>query len=308
MTVQVPAKINLSLSVGRRQADGYHALRTVFQAVSLHDRVTATVADELRVTVRASRLPDREIVGVPVDATNLAARAAAALAEGTGCRPDVRLDIVKAIPVAGGMAGGSADAAGALVACDALWATGLDRAALAAVGARVGSDVPFCLYGGTALGTGRGERVTPTLTRGRYHWVLALAEDGLSTALVYAELDRQRADTARRTVRVEPDASGVLSALRSGDAVALGRALTNDLQPAAIRLRPSLQRTLEAGRDLGALGGLVSGSGPTCVFLAASAPAADELAASLAGAGVCRTVRRVDGPVPGARVLPEGVG
>lgn len=237
---------------------------------------------------------------VPVDDGNLAWRAAALLAEHTGRRPDVALHITKAIPVAGGCAGGSADAAAALVACDAVWGTGMTRDGLAALGARLGSDVPFALHGGTALGTGRGERLTPVLARGSWSWVLALAEVGLSTPAVYAELDRQR---ERGPVGVAGDPSAVLAALRTDDAEALGRALHNDLQPAALSLAPRLRRVLSAGRELGALGGLVSGSGPTVALLARDPAAADVLAAELAAEGVCRAVRRADGPAPGARVV-----
>jgi 4-diphosphocytidyl-2-C-methyl-D-erythritol kinase len=213
---------------------------------------------------------------------------------------DVALSITKAIPVAGGLAGGSADAAAALVACDALWGTGMSKDGLAALAARLGSDVPFSLHGGTALGTGRGERLTPVLARGSFSWVLALAEGGLSTPSVYGQLDLQR-ETG--PVRVVSEPSAVLAALRSGDAAALGRALDNDLQPAALSLAPHLRRLLAAAADLGALGCVVSGSGPTVALLARDPDAADELAASLAAEGVCRAVRRADGPVPGARIV-----
>jgi 4-diphosphocytidyl-2-C-methyl-D-erythritol kinase len=218
----------------------------------------------------------------------------------TGREPLVALTVRKSIPLAGGCAGGSADAAAALVACDALWGTAMSRDDLAVLGARLGSDVPFSLHGGTALGTGRGEQLTPVLGHGSYSWVLALADGGLSTPEVYAELDRQR-DTG--PVGVVSDAASALSALRSGDAVALGHALANDLQAPAITLRPSLRLLLDTGKDLGALGGIVSGSGPTVAFLARNEDHAVALAAALAGQGVCRTVRRADGPVPGARVV-----
>ena len=214
--------------------------------------------------------------------------------------PAVTVAIRKGIPVAGGMAGGSADAAAALVACDALWGTGLGRDELATVAAGLGSDVPFSLHGGTALGTGRGERLTPVLAHGGYSWVFALADGGLSTPDVYAELDRQR---ATGPVGVAADPSGVLSALRSADPVLLGRALLNDLQEPATALRPSLRALLEAGREHGALGSVVSGSGPTCAFLCRDDAHAVALAATLSGLGLCRTVRRAEGPVPGARVL-----
>ncbi len=293
--VRAPAKVNLHLSVGRLRPDGYHDLTTVFHAVDLHDELEATAGEGVTVTVTGE---GAELV--PRDDTNLAVRAAQLLAEQAGRRADVALTIRKAIPVAGGCAGGSADAAAALVACDALWGTALSREALAALGARLGSDVPFALHGGTALGTGRGERLTPVLAQGGTSWVLALGDGGLSTPEVYAELDRQR-DAGPVGVVTEP--SQVLAALRSGDAAALGRALSNDLQPASLALAPRLRRVLEAGRELGALGVLVSGSGPTVALLAADPAAADELAAALTARGLCRTVRRADGPAAGARVV-----
>jgi 4-diphosphocytidyl-2-C-methyl-D-erythritol kinase len=297
--VRAPAKINLSLSVGPLRADGYHSLSTVFCAVSLTDVLTATPAESLAITVDG-----QDAAGVPTDERNLALRAARALADAAGVEPRVALALHKSVPVAGGMAGGSADAAAALVACDALWGTGLDSAALARIGATLGSDVPFALHGGLALGTGRGEVLTPVLgASATYEWVVALADGGLSTPAVYTELDRQRAAAPVPGLASRPDA--VLAALRAGDAGRLGRALANDLQLAAVALRPELSRTLAAGLDLGALGGVVSGSGPTCVFLAGSDRHAAALASGLRAAGVARAVLRARGPVPGPRVLDE---
>jgi 4-diphosphocytidyl-2-C-methyl-D-erythritol kinase len=295
VTVRAPAKLNLHLSVGRRRPDGFHDLTTVFHAVGLYDEVDAVRADALTVTVAGEGAD-----AVPTDRDNLAVRAAALLGMETGHEPVVALTLRKGIPVAGGCAGGSADAAAALVACDALWGTGLSRDELLGLATRLGSDVPFSLHGGTALGTGRGERLTPVLGHGAYSWVLALADGGLPTGEVYAELDRQR-DSG--PVGVVSDASAVLSALRRGDAVALGHVLANDLQAAAIALRPTLRLLLDTGKDLGALGGIVSGSGPTVAFLARNEEHAVGLAAALAGQGVCRAVRRADGPAHGARIV-----
>jgi 4-diphosphocytidyl-2-C-methyl-D-erythritol kinase len=292
----VPAKINLFLGCGLLRDDGFHDLTTVFHAVSLFDEVTVCEAEALAVEV----LGEGEH-SVPLDDGNLAVRAARLLGERLGIDPDVRVQLRKAIPVAGGMAGGSADAAGTLVALDTLWGAGLSRDELEELAAELGSDVPFALHGGTALGRGRGEQLTSVLARGDYHWVFALADDGLSTPQVFAELDAWRAASSPRPV---PSPDAVLTALRTGNAVALGAALENDLEVAAIRLRPSLRRTLDAGRQLGALGAVVSGSGPTCAFLAASSADALGLAASLSAAGVCRAVRTAHGPVPGARVVP----
>jgi 4-diphosphocytidyl-2-C-methyl-D-erythritol kinase len=204
--------------------------------------------------------------------------------------------------VAAGLAGGSADAAATLVACDALWGCGLGREQLSKVAARLGSDVPFLLTGGTALGTGRGERISPVLATARWHWVLAIAESGLSTPDVYAELDRRR-DSDVLVAAGSPDA--LLGAVRRTDPADLGRLLANDLQPAALSLRPALRRTLRAGTELGAVGAVVSGSGPTCAFLARSEQDAVRLAAALGAEGVCRTVRTATGPVPGARIVEQ---
>ncbi|WP_200827260.1 4-(cytidine 5'-diphospho)-2-C-methyl-D-erythritol kinase [Thermomonospora echinospora] len=297
MTVRVPAKVNLQLAVGPLRDDGYHDLVNVFHAVSLFDEVTAAPADALSVTVEGG-----SIEGVPVNADNLAARAALLLAERLGVAPNVALTIRKTIPVAGGMAGGSADAAAALVACARLWGAGDADADLWEPAAILGSDVPFALLGGTALGTGRGEVLTPVQTAGRFHWVFALADGGLSTPAVYAECDRLREAEGWRPA--PPQASqDLMAALAAGDAHALGAALGNDLQPAALSLRPALRDTLAAGREHGALGALVSGSGPTCAFLAESADHAGELTAALSKAGVARSAVQAYGPVPGATIV-----
>jgi 4-diphosphocytidyl-2-C-methyl-D-erythritol kinase len=298
VSVRAPAKINLQLSVGGRRPDGYHELATVFHAVSLYDDVTATEADDLRITVGAER--DVPTEGIPLDESNLAARAAVLLAEHAGLDPHVHLHLHKGIPLAGGMAGGSADAAAALVACDALWGTGLSRAELHGLATSIGSDVPFALMGGTAVGLGRGEMLTPALARGRFEWVLALSDDGLSTVDVYAECDRLRG----RRVLAEPRISDALmAAVRSGDAHALGAALRNDLQPAACSLRPALRQVLDVGEEYGAIGSIVSGSGPTVALLARGTEHALDLAVALTASGVCRTVKRASGPAPAARVV-----
>lgn len=297
VTVRAPAKINLYLSIGERRPDGYHDLTTVFHAVSLYDEVTATPASSLSVAIEGEGEAE-----LPADRGNLAARAAILLARRVEVAPAVRLDLTKRIPVAAGLAGGSADAAAALVACDALWGSGLGRGELTELAAELGSDVSFALAGGTALGTGRGERLTPVLASGGWHWVLGIADGGLSTPAVYAELDRLRADGKRAAPAPVGGPDGVMNALRRHDPAALGAALANDLEPAARSLRPGLARTLARGYELGALGGVVSGSGPTFAFLVRSRDSAVRLAAALAGAGVCRTVKAVHGPVSGARI------
>lgn len=294
-TARAPAKINLALHVGPKGADGFHEVATTYQAVSLDEVVTAEESDDVTVEVTGA-----DAALVPTDRSNLAIKAAIALAKHVRRPPGVRLTITKHVPVAGGMAGGSADAAAALIACDALWQTHLDRATLLKIGATLGSDVPFALAGGTAIGTGRGDRLTATLVRGQSHWVLAIADRGLSTADAYANLDRLRAGHDVAAPRVDLP---VTAALAAGDQAGLGRALTNDLEPAALALRPELRKTLAAGRDAGALGGIVSGSGPTCAFLARDAEHALDLAVALSATGVCRTVKRVIGPVPGAQLV-----
>jgi len=301
VTVRVPGKVNLFLGVGDLRDDGYHDLTTVFHAVSLLDEVTVSTADTLSV-----ELAGEGAESLPTDNRNLAWKAAELMADHVGRSPDVAISIEKSIPVAGGMAGGSADAAGVLVAMNHLWELGVPRRDLHAMAAEPGSDVPFALHGGTAPGTGRGEELATVLARSTFHWVLAFAHKGLSTPKVFGELDRLRA-TADRT-RPEParlgDPEPMLAALASGDADQLAPLLGNDLQPAALSLYPQLRRTLRAGLDAGALAAIVSGSGPTCAFLCASSPRAIDVGAQLAGAGVCRTVRVASGPVHGARVVP----
>jgi 4-diphosphocytidyl-2-C-methyl-D-erythritol kinase len=296
VTVRVPAKVNLQLSVGAVRPDGYHDLVTVFQAVGLYDEVTAEpTTDGVTVTVEgegAGRLP--------TDERNLAVRAARSLAETVGVSADVHLRLRKQIPVAGGMAGGSADAAATLLACDGLWGLHLDVGELSSLAAGLGADVPFALAGGTAVGVGTGTQLTSALARGSFHWVLALADTGLETAQVYEAHDRLESGTFRPEPRVSDDLMG---ALRSGDPTRVGAALSNDLEAAALSLRPQLSFTLEVGREMGAVGAVVSGSGPTCAFLATDEEHAVELAVGLSAAGVCRTVRRAVGPVPGARVV-----
>lgn len=294
--VRVPAKINLLLSVGDRRPDGYHDLVTVFHAVDLFDELLITPAERHTVrTVGAS--------GVPAGARNLAGAAARLLGKRTKTASPVAIEITKQIPVAGGMAGGSADAAAALVGCAALWGLETSRDQLAEIAAELGSDVPFALTGGTAVGTGRGERLSPVLARTPLNWVLALAEEGLATPTVFAELDRLR--TIGDPPRVG-EVQEMLTALASGDPVRVAAALGNDLQAAAISLQPQLRRTLRAGMAAGALGGIVSGSGPTIGFLCSGTDMAADLAAELAGSGTCRAVRIAAGPAPGARVVGSG--
>jgi len=299
--VRAPGKLNLFFQVGDRQEDGYHDVASAYQAVSLYEEVWATPAADFSLAVTGTV----DVSSVPEDDRNLALRAARAVAAHIGHDGGVHLEIVKHVPVAGGMGGGSADAAAALVACDALWGADLGSAQLHRLAARLGADVPFALMGGTAVGTGRGDRLSPALARARFDWVVVLDDGGLSTPEVYARLDEIRERSApdiappARAPEVDP---GVLQALRSGDPVALAEHLRNDLQVAALSLDPALRDVLETGEQAGALGALVSGSGPTVAFLAGSAEDALELQISLTAAG--RTALHVHGPVRGAHIVP----
>jgi len=285
----VPAKVNLHLGVGPVRANGFHELVTVFHAVDLFDEVLATPAPALSLTLRGSA------DGVPTDSQNLAWRAAILLAAHAGVSPDVALEITKAIPVAGGMAGGSADAAATLVACAALW--DVPSSELPALAAELGSDVTFPLLGGTALGTGRGEILRPVPMTQTLQWVFVLADHGISTAEAFRELDRQREAGAPPAAL---DAAPMTAALPDGSPHAVAAVLHNDLQPAALALAPALADTLRAGAKHGALAGIVSGSGPTCAFLCADADDAAKLAAALDADGVGRATRVASGPTPGA--------
>ena len=297
--VEAPGKVNLFLSVGASGTDGYHQLTTVFQAVRLIETVTArrqSVRDRGTVTLTLEE-PDAD---VPTDASNLAMRAAELLAETTGVSEGVDLLLRKRVPVAGGMAGGSADAAATLVACNILWGTGLSLLELSALAARLGADVPFPLTGATAVGSGRGDLVTPIMTRGSYHWVFALAGEGLSTPAVFRRFD-ELTGTGAPAVRDVPEA--LTSALRAGDAPALAASLHNDLQAAALDLRPELAQVIAVAEEAGALRAIVSGSGPTIAALVENPAGAQRVSRALMASGLVADVLRADAPVAGARVV-----
>jgi len=303
VTVRAPAKINLELRVGGPRPDGYHELATVFQAVSLADDVTVSsiggrLDDPVPVTVEG---PGAETV--PRDEANLAVRAVRLLADRTGVDDGVAVHIRKRIPVAGGMAGGSADAAAALLACDVLWHNGSTRNALRELAAELGSDVPFPLLGGTAIGTGRGEQLTPAISRGSYTWVVATSGQGLSTPSVFAEIDRLRAGRVLPQPRIS---ERLMHAVGGGNAEALGHLMANDLQPAACSLRPDLLQTLEVGEECSVLGAQLCGSGPTVAFLVRDGEHALDVVAAVQAAGVAEGVFTVTGPAHGARVV-EGL-
>jgi len=298
--VRAPGKVNLALRVGPRRADGYHPLSTVFQAVSVYEEVVAVPHDDFVLTASGP-----QSAAVPTDETNLALQAARLLAAHVGCAQGVHLHLAKAVPVAGGMAGGSADAAAALLACDALWGTALGRDELAALAARLGADVPFILTGHTAVGAGRGDLLTPAMSRGEFYWAFAIRDEGLSTGRVYAELDRLREGT-RPPMPTDTADVTLMQALRAGDSAALGAALHNDLQAAALELAPDLAEPLAVAHAAGALGAVVSGSGPTVAALARSRQHAEVIAATFTAEGVADRVLTASGPVPGARVVVGG--
>jgi 4-diphosphocytidyl-2-C-methyl-D-erythritol kinase len=298
--VRAPGKINVLLRVGALLHDGYHEVASAYQAVSLYEDIYAFPADDFSMTITGSV----DVSGVPTDGSNLAIRAARLLAKHTKYRGGVRFEVEKNVPVAGGMGGGSADAAAALVACDALWGTHLSRDELVMLASELGADVPFALMGGTAIGTGRGDRLSPALASGHFEWVIVLSDSGLSTPAVYAELDAHRARHVRDIAPAPESPSvdtAVLTALRQGDPVMLAESMQNDLQAAALHLDPTLVALLERGEERGALVGIVSGSGPTLAFLAEDAGSAAELHRALATSGL--NVVRATGPVHGARVV-----
>ena len=298
VTVRVPAKVNLQLSVGPRESDGYHNLVTVFQAISIFDEVTVSFTPaQSGVSIS---ITGEQTHGVPADANNLAVKAVELIAKEYDLNIDAHIEIKKAIPVAGGMAGGSADAAATIVGIDYLYSLGMSREEMVEIAAQLGSDVPFMLSGGTAIGTGHGEQLTAALSRGTYHWVLALSTVGLSTPSVYAECDRLRSESEI----AEPQTNELLmQALLAADPKAVGANLINDLQAAACSLRPALRLVLDVGQEYGALGALVSGSGPTVAFLVSDEEAGLDLAVALSASGVVGSVARAYGPVAGAKIL-----
>jgi len=304
VTVRAPGKLNLQLSVGPRQDDGYHPLATVFQAVDLYETVTASVRTDDRFTVELTLLPTvkADPGAVPLDESNLVMKAARAVAAKYGITAGVDLRIVKGVPVAGGMAGGSADAAAALLACAEAWDVGATREDLDELAAGLGADVPFALHGHTAVGLGRGDELSPAMTHGQFHWVFATQVSGLSTPAVYGEFDRQV--EAGERVAVTPHLSDeLMSALMAGNPVDLGAALVNDLQGPALALAPHLRQTMHLAREAEALGVMICGSGPTVAALARSRQHALAIAAHMSAEGVSDAVLTVTGPAPGATVI-----
>ena len=298
VTVRVPAKVNLQLAVGPREADGFHNLVTVFQAISIYDDVTITKLEPgSGITIA---ITGDQTHGVPADSTNLAVKAAQLIADEYDFVIDAHIEIKKSIPVAGGMAGGSADAAAVIVGLSELYDLEISREESLEFGARLGSDVPFMITGGTAIGQGRGDQLTAALSRGTYHWVLALSSVGLSTPAVYQECDRLRAGL---DIAAPQTSDALMQSLLAADPKAVGIALQNDLQSAACSLRPALTLVLDVGEEYGALGAIVSGSGPTVAFLVENEEQGLDLAVALTSSGVVGNVARAFGPVPGAKVI-----
>ena len=298
VVVRVPAKVNLQLSVGPLGADGFHDVVSVFQAISIFDDVTVRYGkDGTGITLSVSGSTAH---GVPTDSSNLAYKAAQLMIDRYDAAPDLEIHLKKEIPVAGGMAGGSADAAGVIVGIDALCDLSLSRDEMERIATELGSDVPFSIAGGIAVGLGRGDQLTPALARGTYHWVVAMSGSGLSTPAVYRECDRLREG---REISNPRTSDSLLQALRAADARGVGDFLTNDLQAAACSLRPALRLVLDVGEEYGALGGIVSGSGPTVVFLVEDEERALDLTVALSASGVVSSVLRAYGPVHGARVV-----
>lgn len=293
VVVKVPAKINLALKVGAVGADGFHPLETVFQAIDLFDEITATTAEGLSLSIEGE---GAEELGTGSD--NLAWKAAAILAKHAGVEANVHLHIKKKIPIAGGLAGGSANAAGTLIACDALWGLDTDRDELMALASDLGADVSFALLGGTALGHGKGEKLTTMLNRGEFHWVLAVSSNGLSTPEVYRVFDMLHPEP-----QIPQIDSRLASALASGEVQEAAAYFSNDLQGAALKMRPVLKKILAAGLDAGAIQGIVSGSGPTCAFLARNQEHAFHIAGELQASGVVERTLLATGPAKGAHVI-----
>ncbi|HEX5861227.1 MAG TPA: 4-(cytidine 5'-diphospho)-2-C-methyl-D-erythritol kinase [Nocardioides sp.] len=288
------AKINLHLGVGGLRDDGYHDLCTVYQAITLFDTVEVEPWDTWRVETRTEPYIDR--ADVPMSADNIVSRAGALLAELHEVEQRADVVVEKAIPVAGGLAGGSADAAAALVVLDRLWELQTPREELERLAARLGSDVPFALLGGTGHGRGRGELVTPVHDPGEWWWVVVPQREGLSTPAVYRHFDDMVPNAGSPA-----SSDAVVEALATGDARELAARLHNDLQRPVFDLRPDLRNLIALGESEGALRGLVSGSGPTCVFLCDSEDDAAAVADGLRYTGQF-TALTASGPAPGPTV------
>ena len=303
VTASAPGKTNLFFAVGPLLPDGFHDVASIYLALDLREEVTVSPAAEWSVSV-SGNVSVEQLAAVPTGPENLVVKAAKRVAElaGSDAQP-VAFAIDKHVPVAGGMGGGSADAAAALVAVDSLWCTGVSSRLVETVD--LGADVPFAVTGGIAIGLGRGEQLTQITDVPQINLVLVTSDEGLSTPAVYKRLDELRA--ARGIDPAEaPEArvaEELILALKSGDAVKIAGLLKNDLQEAALDLRPDLQQTIDAGLAAGALTGFVSGSGPTVAFLVADANASEEIAQKLHARG--HNAIATAGPAAGAFIRDE---
>lgn len=329
VTAVAPGKVNLGLRVGPPRSDGYHPVATLYFAVSLTEEVTVAPRADEAITITLSdrsaftQVEHRDastgeafFTEVPLGETNLAYRAADLLRSALRdrdagvlsfpgqSRPTYGVDITitKNVPIAGGMGGGSADAAATLVACSALWDAGLTKEQLAELGAQLGADVPFSILGGAAVGQGTGEDLSPLLVRGELHLVIVPASSGLSTPAVYGQLDQMRRSaevTVGEIPELDPD---LVRAVCAADAEGVATVMTNDLQAPAVQMLPALEDMLDAGLMEGALHGMVSGSGPTVMFITRSVEAAARLATGLQERTDVWAIP-VSGPAAGAHLL-----
>lgn len=303
VTASAPGKTNLFFAVGPLQDDGFHDVASIYLALDLREEVSVSPAATWAVSVSGNISAD-QLAAVPTGEDNLVVQAARRVAElaGTDAHP-VAFAIDKHVPVAGGMGGGSADAAAALVAVNALWCTGVESKLIDSVA--LGADVPFALAGGIAIGLGRGERLSQIDSVPAIHLVLVTSEQGLSTPAVYKRLDEMRAslgaDPKQAPAAVVPES--LIRALKAGDSTEIAKLLNNDLQAAALDLRPDLKQTIQDGMDAGALTGFVSGSGPTIAFLVADADRAEDLAQKLHIKGY--RALAASGPSAGAFIREE---
>jgi 4-diphosphocytidyl-2-C-methyl-D-erythritol kinase len=279
-----PGKINIFFKVGALKNDGYHDVLSVYQALDLRETVSVASAQDWRVEV-SGEISAEQIAAVPTGEDNLVVRAAKSIAQLAGLENPhpINFEIIKNVPVAGGMGGGSADAAAALLAVNELWCTQVDYQALLNSAAELGADIPFALLGGTAIGVGKGDELETIDGVQKLHWVLVPMDAGLSTPRVYAKLDEIRTsrgeDPEKVVTPIKP--RELISALQVGDAREVAKHLHNDLQEAAVALMPELSVTMQAGLAAGALAAMVSGSGPTVAMLAESEEAAESIANQL---------------------------
>jgi 4-diphosphocytidyl-2-C-methyl-D-erythritol kinase len=276
-----PGKVNLFFKVGPLNDDGFHDVASLYLAVNLRETVTAQISTDYTVKVAGS-LGDFQLLAVPTDETNLVVKVAGRIKAEAGTPEAIKvaLGIDKHVPVAGGMGGGSADAAAALVAVNALLRAEVSPERLHDIAATLGSDVPFALAGGAAIGVGKGDVLTAVEGVAPIHLVLILDDQGLSTPAVYKRLDELRDQREEQAESPEINRN-IIRALQNGNPFEIAELLHNDLEEAAISLRPDLRIKMTTALQHGAIRVMVSGSGPTILALAASEVAAMQIARSL---------------------------